>query len=159
MKAMVFDKTGETREVPTIRNLPGPARGPREALVRMPLSPVHLSDLHMVPLSLRSVRARVLRPILSLAGWCCLRERRGEYRRDASSPLCMESPNRNCHGAVRTTTDPQPVAKGYSDCALSVALPGASPYGHQKTIHELAKRHGYGLNHIHPTRANFSPCS
>ena len=77
MKAVVFDKTGEPGEVLTMRNLPDPVPGPRQALVRVLLSPVHPSDLHMVPLSLRSVRARVIRPILSLAGWCCLREWRG----------------------------------------------------------------------------------
>jgi hypothetical protein len=71
-------KTGEPGEVLTMRNLPDPVPGPRQALERVLLSPVHPGDLHMVPLSLRSVRARVIRPILSLAGWCCLREWRGK---------------------------------------------------------------------------------
>lgn len=59
MKAAVFDKTGEPGEVLTMRNRPGP----RQALVRVLLSPFHPSDLRMIPLLLRSVRARVIRPI------------------------------------------------------------------------------------------------
>jgi pimeloyl-ACP methyl ester carboxylesterase len=66
-------------QAPTnVAAMKGEIPDPRQALERVLLSPVHPGDLHMVPLSLRSVRARVIRPILSLAGWCCLREWRGK---------------------------------------------------------------------------------
>ena len=48
MRALIFDRNGEPAEVLGIKNLPDPAPGPGEALVRVLISPVHQSDLHIV---------------------------------------------------------------------------------------------------------------
>src|ERR1700684_258271 len=47
MKAAVFERNGEPSDVLTIRTLPDPTPGPGEVLVRVRLSPVHPSDLHI----------------------------------------------------------------------------------------------------------------
>src|SRR5581483_1308670 len=48
MKALIFRETGEPKSVLKMAEIPAPPLGPREALVRMLLSPIHASDLHMV---------------------------------------------------------------------------------------------------------------
>ena len=48
MKALVFDRTGDPNEVLTVRDLPTPNPGPDEILVRVRLSPIHPSDLHIM---------------------------------------------------------------------------------------------------------------
>jgi len=48
MKALVFERTGEPDDVLTVRELPTPEPGPGEILVRVRLSPVHPSDMHMM---------------------------------------------------------------------------------------------------------------
>jgi NADPH:quinone reductase-like Zn-dependent oxidoreductase len=48
VRALIFDRNGEPAEVLGIQNLPDPAPGPGEVLVRVLISPVHASDLHIV---------------------------------------------------------------------------------------------------------------
>jgi NADPH2:quinone reductase len=48
MKALTFERNGEPAEVLRLRDIPGPAIGPNDVLVRMRLSPVHPSDLHVL---------------------------------------------------------------------------------------------------------------
>jgi len=48
MKALVFRETGEPRRVLELAEIPIPALGDGEALVRVLLSPINASDLHMV---------------------------------------------------------------------------------------------------------------
>lgn len=48
MKAFVFERTGDPNEVLVVRELPEPKPGPGEILVRVRLSPVHPSDLHIM---------------------------------------------------------------------------------------------------------------
>src|SRR5579884_1084873 len=48
MKALIFRETGEPKSVLKIAELPTPSLAAREALVRVVLSPVNASDLHMV---------------------------------------------------------------------------------------------------------------
>jgi Zn-dependent alcohol dehydrogenase len=48
MKAMIFRETGEPNSVLQLADIPTPPLAPGEALVRVLLSPIHVSDLHMV---------------------------------------------------------------------------------------------------------------
>jgi NADPH:quinone reductase-like Zn-dependent oxidoreductase len=48
MKAMIFEETGEPADILHIRDLPDPAPGPGDILVRVLLSPVHPADLHVM---------------------------------------------------------------------------------------------------------------
>src|SRR5437870_5241244 len=48
MKAFVFDRTGDPNDVLAVRELPEPKPGPGEILVRVRLSPVHPSDMHIM---------------------------------------------------------------------------------------------------------------
>ena len=48
MKAFVFERTGDPNEVLALRELPEPKPGPGEILVRVRLSPVHPSDMHIM---------------------------------------------------------------------------------------------------------------
>jgi len=48
MKAMIFRQTGEPKGVLQLADIPTPPLAPGEALVRVLLSPIHASDLHMV---------------------------------------------------------------------------------------------------------------
>jgi NADPH2:quinone reductase len=48
MRALVFRETGEPKSVLKLTEIPTPPLGPGEALVRMLLTPIHPSDLHMV---------------------------------------------------------------------------------------------------------------
>src|SRR5204863_6732949 len=48
MKAFVFDRTGDPNDVLAVRELPKPKPGPGETLVRVRLSPVHPSDMHIM---------------------------------------------------------------------------------------------------------------
>src|SRR5258707_14639890 len=48
MKAFVFERTGNPNDVLAVRELPEPKPGPGEILVRVRLSPVHPSDLHIM---------------------------------------------------------------------------------------------------------------
>ena len=48
MKALIFERNGEPSEVLQLRDIPRPEIGPDEVLVRMRLSPVHPSDLHVI---------------------------------------------------------------------------------------------------------------
>ncbi|MEI9999416.1 MAG: zinc-dependent alcohol dehydrogenase family protein [Verrucomicrobiota bacterium] len=48
MKALVFDQIGEPAGVLALRDLPKPAPGPGEVLVRIHLTPVHPTDLHVM---------------------------------------------------------------------------------------------------------------
>lgn len=48
MKALIFRETGEPNRVLQLAEVPTPQLAPAEALVRMLLSPIHPSDLHMV---------------------------------------------------------------------------------------------------------------
>jgi NADPH:quinone reductase-like Zn-dependent oxidoreductase len=48
MKAMIFEETGEPRNILHIRDIPDPTPGPSDVLVRVLLSPVHPADLHMM---------------------------------------------------------------------------------------------------------------
>jgi NADPH2:quinone reductase len=48
MKAFVFERTGDPYEVLAARELPDPKPGPGEILVRVRLSPVHPSDMHIM---------------------------------------------------------------------------------------------------------------
>src|SRR5438552_18840397 len=48
MKALIFRETGEPKSVLELAEIPTPPLAPGEALVRMLLSPINASDLHMV---------------------------------------------------------------------------------------------------------------
>ncbi len=48
MKALIFRETGEPSSVLKLEDLPAPSLAPGEALVRVLLSPINPSDLHMV---------------------------------------------------------------------------------------------------------------
>src|SRR5215475_10801431 len=48
MKALIFRETGEPKSVLKLAEIPTPPLAPAEALVRVLLSPIHPSDLHMV---------------------------------------------------------------------------------------------------------------
>ena len=48
MKALIFRETGEPSEVLKLAEIPTPPLAPGEALVRVLLSPINASDLHMV---------------------------------------------------------------------------------------------------------------
>src|SRR5215472_19320201 len=48
MKALIFGETGEPSGVLKLAEIPTPHLAPGEALVRVLLSPIHPSDLHMV---------------------------------------------------------------------------------------------------------------
>src|SRR5262245_63291418 len=48
MKALIFHETGEPKSVLKLAEIPTPPLAPGEALVRVVLSPIHPSDLHMV---------------------------------------------------------------------------------------------------------------
>ena len=48
MKALIFRETGKPKSVLEPAEIPTPSLAPGEALVRVLLSPVHASDLHMV---------------------------------------------------------------------------------------------------------------
>jgi NADPH2:quinone reductase len=48
MKALIFRETGEPNGVLKLAEIPTPPLGPGEALVRVLLSPINPSDLHMV---------------------------------------------------------------------------------------------------------------
>src|SRR6476646_9619111 len=48
MKALIFRETGEPKSVLKLAEIPTPPLAPGEALVRVLLSPIHPSDLHMV---------------------------------------------------------------------------------------------------------------
>ena len=47
MKALIFRKTGEPKSVLELAEIPTPPLAPSEALVRVLLSPINASDLHM----------------------------------------------------------------------------------------------------------------
>ena len=48
MKALIFRETGEPKSVLQLAEIPTPPLAPGEALVRVLLSPINPSDLHMV---------------------------------------------------------------------------------------------------------------
>jgi NADPH:quinone reductase-like Zn-dependent oxidoreductase len=48
VKAFIFERNGEPADVLAIRDLPDPVPGPGELLVRVRLSSVNLSDLHVI---------------------------------------------------------------------------------------------------------------
>src|ERR1700761_2093460 len=48
MKALIFRETGEPKSVLKLEEMPTPPLAPGEALVRVLLSPINASDLHMV---------------------------------------------------------------------------------------------------------------
>ena len=48
MKALIFRETGEPKSVLQLAEIPTPPLAPGEALLRMLLSPINPSDLHMV---------------------------------------------------------------------------------------------------------------
>lgn len=48
VKALIFERNGEPADVLAIRDLPDPVPGPGELLVRVRLSPVNPSDLHVI---------------------------------------------------------------------------------------------------------------
>jgi NADPH2:quinone reductase len=48
MKALIFRETGEPKSVLELAEIPTPSLAPGEALVRVLLSPINASDLHMV---------------------------------------------------------------------------------------------------------------
>src|SRR5215469_3009981 len=48
MKALIFRETGEPKSVLKLEEIPAPPLAPGEALVRVLLSPINASDLHMV---------------------------------------------------------------------------------------------------------------
>src|SRR5882757_10234203 len=48
MKALIFRETGEPKSVLKLAEIPTPLLAPNEALVRVLLSPINPSDLHMV---------------------------------------------------------------------------------------------------------------
>jgi len=48
MKAVIFEETGEPADILHIRDIPDPAPGPGDILVRVSLSAVHPADLHVM---------------------------------------------------------------------------------------------------------------
>src|SRR5258708_14941670 len=48
MKALIFRETGEPKSVLKLAEIPTPPLAPGKALVRVLLSPINASDLHMV---------------------------------------------------------------------------------------------------------------
>jgi NADPH:quinone reductase-like Zn-dependent oxidoreductase len=48
MKALIFRETGEPKSVLELAEIPTPPLAPGKALVRVLLSPINASDLHMV---------------------------------------------------------------------------------------------------------------
>ena len=48
MKALIFRETGEPNSVLKVEDIPTPPLSSSEALVRVLLSPINASDLHMV---------------------------------------------------------------------------------------------------------------
>jgi hypothetical protein len=48
MKAVMFERNGEPKDVLVLGDLPAPAPGPGEILVRVRLAPVHPMDLHIL---------------------------------------------------------------------------------------------------------------
>ena len=48
MKALIFRETGEPKSVLKLAEIPTPPLAPGDALVRVLLSPIHPSDLHML---------------------------------------------------------------------------------------------------------------
>ena len=48
MKALIFRETGEPKIALQLAEIPAPPLAPGEALVRVLLSPINASDLHMV---------------------------------------------------------------------------------------------------------------
>jgi NADPH:quinone reductase-like Zn-dependent oxidoreductase len=48
MKALIFRETGEPKSVLELAEIPTPPLAPGEVLVRVLLSPINASDLHMV---------------------------------------------------------------------------------------------------------------
>jgi NADPH:quinone reductase-like Zn-dependent oxidoreductase len=48
MKTLIFRKTGEPKSTLELAEMPVPPLGPGEVLVRVLLSPINASDLHMV---------------------------------------------------------------------------------------------------------------
>ena len=48
MKALIFRETGDPKSVLKLAEIPTPPLAPGEALVRVLLSPINASDLHMV---------------------------------------------------------------------------------------------------------------
>jgi NADPH:quinone reductase-like Zn-dependent oxidoreductase len=48
MKALIFRQTGEPKSVLTLEDIPTPALAAGEALIRVLLTPINASDLHMV---------------------------------------------------------------------------------------------------------------
>src|ERR1700741_1803225 len=48
MRALIFIETGEPNSVLKLAEMPTPPLGPGEALVRVLLTPIHPSDLHML---------------------------------------------------------------------------------------------------------------
>src|ERR1044072_1630993 len=48
MKALIFRETGEPKSVLQLAEIPTPPLAPGDALVRVLLSPINASDLHMV---------------------------------------------------------------------------------------------------------------
>ena len=48
MRALIFSETGEPKSVLKLAEIPTPPLAPGEALVRVLLSPINPSDLHMV---------------------------------------------------------------------------------------------------------------
>jgi len=48
MRALIFSETGEPKSVLKLAEIPTPPLAHGEALVRVLLSPIHPSDLHMV---------------------------------------------------------------------------------------------------------------
>ena len=58
MKAFVFERTGDPNDLLALRELPEPKPGPGEILVRVRLSPVHPSDMHIMRELVESARPR-----------------------------------------------------------------------------------------------------
>jgi NADPH2:quinone reductase len=48
MRALIYRETGEPKSVLELADIPTPLLAPGEALVRVLLSPINASDLHMV---------------------------------------------------------------------------------------------------------------
>jgi NADPH2:quinone reductase len=48
MKALIFHETGEPKSVSKLAEIPTPPLAPDAALVRVLLSPINPSDLHMI---------------------------------------------------------------------------------------------------------------
>ena len=48
MKALLFYKVGEPKDVLILKDIPEPTPGPDEVVVRVLLAPINPSDLHMI---------------------------------------------------------------------------------------------------------------